>query len=122
VRLAVEMNLPKIILTHPFSSVVRMTTERVKELMRLSEAIYVEFTCFDCCDHIQNPLAVEQVAAFMSHLGPDRVILTSDGGQTYNPRPVEMLTRMIQHLLRVFSVHDIRKMVVDNPAYLVGLF
>jgi hypothetical protein len=120
VRACVEMRLEKIILTHPFSSLVGMSVQEIGELTHLSDHVYVEFTCFDCCSHIKHPLSIEQVNHYISEIGQERVILTSDGGQTYNPYPTEMLADMIEQLLPHFSRADMRSMLVENPAYLVS--
>jgi hypothetical protein len=61
----------------------------------------------------------EQVAGYIAEIGCERVILTSDGGQTYNPYPVEMLGNMLLGLRQHFGGDDIRRMVAENPAYLV---
>jgi hypothetical protein len=121
VKACVEMKLKKIILTHPFSSLVGMSIPEVKELTTLSQTIYVEFTCFDCCPHIKHPLTIHQVTNYISEIGHERVVVTSDGGQKYNPYPVDMLADMIEQLLTHFSRTDIRSMLVKNPSYLVGL-
>ena len=120
VKKSAEMKLKKVIITHPFSSLVGMSMDQIRELIDLSLNIYVEFTCYDCCPQIKNPLTFEQVREYISHIGPERVVITSDGGQRGNPYPVDMLADMIKNLLPSFSHKDIRLMLVDNPSYLIS--
>jgi hypothetical protein len=120
VKAAVEMNLHKIILTHPLSSIVGMTIEQVKSLTRLSDHVYVEFTCFDCCQHVRNPMNTEQVAGYIDEVGPEQAFLSSDGGQKDNPFPVDMLADMVENVLPHFNREQIRTMIIKNPSYLVS--
>jgi hypothetical protein len=120
VREAVKKGLKKIILTHPLSSIVGMDLPQVKALTDLSEHVYVEFTCFDCCEHVKYPLAEEQVAGAISEIGAEHVILTSDGGQRYNPYPVEMLAEMIEKLSAHLGRGALRTILVKNPSYLMS--
>ena len=120
VKKAVEMKLNKIILTHPFSSLVRMSMDQVKGLLNLAKNIFVEFTSYDCCPYIKNPLTIEQITEYIAEIGCESVILTSDGGQQYNPYPVDMLTDMIEKLLASLSRDDIKTMLVENPSYLLN--
>jgi hypothetical protein len=115
VKESVKMGLKKIILTHPFSSLVGMSIPQVQELTSLSD-----FTCYDCCSYIKNPLSVDQVARYISEIGYERVILTSDGGQKYNPYPVVMLADMVKQLLSYFKLKEIKSKIVKNPSYLVN--
>jgi hypothetical protein len=121
VREAVRMNLRRIVLTHPLSSLVGMGLAEIQDLKQLSPAVHVEFTCFDCCSHIRYPMTQEQVAGYIAEIGCEHVILTSDGGQTYNPYPLEMLGEMVAALKQHFGEEEIRRMVVENPGYLVHL-
>ena len=121
VQEAVNMGLQRIVLTHPLSSLVGMTLTEITELTHLSPAVYVEFTCFDCCPHIKNPMTKEQVAGYITHIGCEHVVITSDGGQTYNPYPMEMLADMLMALKQHFRADEIHRMVAENPAYLVRL-
>jgi hypothetical protein len=120
VKKAVEMGVERILLTHPFSSLVGMTVDEAEELLALSGGVFVEMTCFDFCEHIKHPLSMEKVKHIIRRLGTDRVILTSDGGQTYNPFPVEMLRSLLRELLAEFPAGEIRRMLVDNPEHLMG--
>ncbi|RLA87645.1 MAG: hypothetical protein DRG20_07300 [Deltaproteobacteria bacterium] len=120
VKKACEMKLKKIIITHPFSTLVGMELKDVKELTDLSDNIYIEFTCYDLCPHIKKPLTIEEVKYYISELGPERVIISSDGGQVYNPNPIDMLADTFAQLLDHFTVKDIRKMFVKNTSYLIS--
>ena len=120
VRAAVDMKLNKIILTHPLSSIVGMTVEQIRALTDLSDHVFVEFTCFDCCQHVRNPMNTEQVVHYIHEIGPEHVLLSSDGGQKDNPFPVDMLADMVENLIPYFNREQIRTMIIKNPSYLVS--
>ena len=120
VREAVRIGIKKIILTHPFSCLVEMEFGHVKELLSLSDGIFVEFTCFDCSSLIKRPLSYERAAELIKEVTPHRAIISSDGGQSLNPMPTEMLFHMIKNLLKNFTFQDIRQMIVHNPSYLIS--
>ena len=121
VKAAVEMGLKRVILTHPFSHLVGMGKADVKGLLDLSPGIYVEFTCYDCSSHIKEPLSYEEVKGLIREVSPGRTVISSDGGQRGNPPPYEMLAEMVGKLLPSFGREGIRRMVVENPSFLMDL-
>jgi len=121
VKAAVEMGLKRMILTHPFSHLVGMGKADVKGLLDLSPGIYVEFTCYDCSHHIKEPLSYEEVKGLIREVGPERVVISSDGGQRGNPPPYKMLAKMVENLLPSFGKEGVRRMVVENPSFLMDL-
>jgi hypothetical protein len=56
------------------------------------------------------------------HVGPARCVLATDYGQLHSPAPVEGLRIFVQLCLEQgLSEAEIRTMIVDNPARLLGL-
>ena len=55
-------------------------------------------------------------------MGPGRCVLATDYGQLHSPAPVEGMRIFVQLCLEQgLSEADVRTMVVDNPARLLGL-
>jgi predicted TIM-barrel fold metal-dependent hydrolase len=55
-------------------------------------------------------------------VGPERTVLSTDLGQVHNPPPCEGFRMFIRVLLeKGLSKESIKKMVQDNPAYLLNL-
>ncbi len=69
-----------------------------------------------------NVYPPEQLKAEIDAAGPQNSSIGSDLGQVDNPTPVEGMKQMIRLLLGLgYSTAEIRLMVRDNPARLVGL-
>ncbi len=87
----------KLIIGHPFFRVPALDIEDLKKLVKLGAKI--EF-CAAISLGFHRYASVEQVKEFIDMLGSENCILSSDGGQTYNP--------VFPELLRVFAqtLHD----------------
>jgi hypothetical protein len=55
-------------------------------------------------------------------VGPERTILATDLGQIHNPPPAEGLRIFLRVLLeKGIPADHLKKMVQDNPAFMLGL-
>lgn len=112
---AKEKNI-KLVVTHPTFSSIALTKEEQKELTELGA--YME-QCFG----VINPkygMTWEGLYEIIRYVGPEKMILSSDLGQTANPYPDEGLLEFVQKLAQQgFSHDEIRQMTVENPAFLV---
>jgi hypothetical protein len=65
---------------------------------------------------------VDGIVEMIKAVGPERTILASDLGQVHNPPPAEGLRIFIQILLeKGIPAGHIKKMVQDNPAFMLNL-
>ncbi len=120
VREAVRCGVRRIWLTHPFATIVACSLQQVQDILSVAPYAWVEFTANDCSASQTKPLPLAQVAEWIRALGSQRVILTSDGGQSHNPPPHEMLSSMLDGLVAEgLTKSAVRQMVVDNPLALL---
>ena len=63
-----------------------------------------------------------QLLTWIETLGPEHTVLASDFGQKANPKPVDAWLRVGEALLDLgLPEKDLRRMVRDNPGYLLNL-
>jgi hypothetical protein len=110
-REARRCGVAKVLFTHPDFVTSRLDMDRKRELAGMG--VLLERTClgFDA----------GEAAAGIRELGARNWVLSSDFGQIHNPPPDIGLGRVIDELLgQGVSAEDIRLMVRDTPAHLVG--
>ncbi|WP_413250215.1 hypothetical protein [Sinomonas flava] len=62
------------------------------------------------------------VLGFVKAAGVENTLLGSDLGQANNPLPVDAYARMVRGLLDAgVSKEDVRRLIADNPADLLGI-
>lgn len=116
-----KMGLRKFILTHPNWNVTKMTVEQLVEISKLGA--YVGLFAYGDIPNFNNPNCDPQYfMECIKAVGPDHCIIASDLGTVVNMPPTEGMKLFVRILLASgFDKADIRKMVVDNPRYLLGL-
>jgi len=116
VKAAKEVGVKRIVITHPEFPTTLLSIPEQQELARLG--VYFE-RCFTTPN--TGKISWEQVYANIREVGPDSTILATDLGQTTAPYPDEGMATWIERLLgQGFKEADIRKMVRDNAAQLLG--
>jgi hypothetical protein len=107
----------RLILSHP-NYVVDVEREQAQELAELGAVIEHEVAMYHD-DHI-FPISV--LVDWINLVGPEHTSLGSDLGQVNLPLPVEAYIGVIGRLLDSgITEKDIRLMIRDNPARLIGL-
>ena len=116
---AKDAGLTRLIATHPLNPTIGATLDECEEFVRLGAKI--EFT-YVALVTSGKQLPIRSVAEAVRRLGPRNCILTSDVFFEYTPPQPEAL-RMFAHQMCFvgFSKDDVRTMIVDNPARLLGL-
>jgi predicted TIM-barrel fold metal-dependent hydrolase len=65
---------------------------------------------------------INGVVEMINAVGPERTILATDLGQIHNPPPWEGLRMFIRVLLeKGISKEALKRMVQNNPAYILGI-
>ena len=113
---AINLNIEKIIVTHPNCSVNYMTLDEQKELAKKKVLFsYAFLPCMPMFDR-QHP---KEIVSMMKSVGYDRCILFSDFGQPMNPSPVEGYKMFVASLLASgVSENDVKKAACINPKQL----
>ena len=116
VKAAQESGVKRIVITHPEFPTTLLSIPQQQELARLG--VYFE-RCFTTPN--TGKISWEQVYANIREIGPASTILATDLGQTTAPYPDDGLGIFIDKLLENgFAERDVRVMVRDNPAQLLG--
>ena len=117
---AKELGVQRIIITHPLF-MVNAEMDDMKRWAKLGA--YLEFTAINAFpESVLYTLPPPKIAELIRAVGADRVIFSSDSGLKNNGWPFENVCRVIE-LLRAEGIadDDLRKLVVDNPALLLGI-
>ena len=119
IREARARGIERIIVTHAMLAPVRMSVEQMKEAAGLGA--FIEFA-YNGLIGPNREFTLEQYAAAIRQVGPERCILASDLGQAGNPLPPDGLRSFLEGMKKHgFSALEIRRMAADNPAMLLGL-
>ena len=118
---AAKRGVKKIVVTHPLASFVGYSVDDMKEILDLG-ATYLEHTFNDTTRQVSHPITREALFTGIKATGTEHSIMSTDSGQWLNPLPVQQMGIYIQDMLNFgFSAQQIRTMVSDNPATLLGL-
>ena len=113
-----KQNVP-FLLAHPFSRSVGASIADQKEVA--NRGGYIEH-CFITTMPMHQKLELSLIVEAIQEIGAEHTVLTTDGGQRWNP-PVPELMRMYIASLRYLKVDEesIRKMIQVNPTKILGL-
>jgi hypothetical protein len=112
-----ERGLTRLLVSHP-NYVVNAGTGDVQKFAELGAVIEHCLVMYDQ----EKLFPFRTLLDWIDLIGPEHTSLASDLGQVGNPLPMEAFRRVTGQLLDSgISEKDIRTMVVDNPARLLGL-
>jgi hypothetical protein len=116
VKTAKEMGLKRVLVTHAEFPSQNMTAQEQLEVANLGAMIEHCFTTMHT-----NKAPWEAYFDSVRKVGPERVVLSTDLGQTINPPVAEGFAMFAQKMLDAgFSSADVRRMTVTNPTALVS--
>lgn len=120
VKQARELGVQKIVVTHPFFKVPKLTIDAVEELVRLGAMPEFGYCTVSPAWQYSSP---EIIAEAISRVGASNCLLVSDTGQRHNPLPSEALRIFAQTLFErgVQDESAIRKMICKNPHNILDL-
>jgi hypothetical protein len=119
-RLARDMGLRRLLVTHPLMSFCRFTLAQMRDAVALGAKL--EFDYLSCSPHWAAAVPPARTAEAINAIGAAHCILATDGGQTFNPPPVQMLTDFANALAKEGIPADaIAAMTRDNPAWILDL-
>jgi hypothetical protein len=118
---ASKRGVRKIVVTHPLASFVNYSLDDMKEVLDLG-ATWVEHVFNDTTRQVGHPITREALFGGIKSIGAANSIMSTDSGQWLNPVPAQQMGIYIQDMLNFgFSEEEIRIMVQDNPARMLGL-
>ena len=116
VKAAKEMGLRKILVTHAEFPSQNLTADEQRELADLGALIEHCFTTM-----YTGKASWEVYFESVRRVGPERVVLSTDLGQTINPPVADGFAMFAQKMLDAgFHPSEVRRMAVTNPTALVS--
>jgi hypothetical protein len=107
----------KLILTHPFDKAPGLTLAQVQALAR--PHVRIEFVFCSITPKWAFTTAAT-IAHCMKTIGPERFVISSDGGQAHNPMPADGYRQFVQALHgEGVAAQDFRVMCRDNGDFLL---
>ncbi|HEY6497484.1 MAG TPA: DUF6282 family protein [Trebonia sp.] len=117
VEAAVAAGHRQLILSHP-NFVVDVERQQAAELAALGATIEHELGMY----HQERRFKFTELLDWISLIGPEHTSIGSDLGQVGNPLPIDAYREVVGKLLDSgVGEKDIRLMIRDNPARLIGL-
>lgn len=121
VREAAKRGIKKILVTHPLASFCNYSVKDMKEILDLG-ATYLEHTYNDVTRQVSHPIKLEDLYNGIKVIGSKHCIMSTDSGQWLNPVPVQQMGIYIKDMLSFdIAERDIRTMVSENPAHILGI-
>lgn len=121
VREAAATGVKKIIVTHPLASFLNYSVEAMREILDLG-ATYLEHVYNDTTRQVAHPIQVRDLYEGIRAIGAKHCVMSTDSGQWLNPVPVQQMGIYIKDMLNLgLSEEEIRIMVADNPARILGI-
>jgi hypothetical protein len=120
IRRARQLGVRKILITHPEWGGTFYPVELQRELASGDDLFFER--CFVSTTHRCGFVPFAAITSAIAELGPESTVVSTDLGQPDTPAPVEGL-RLYAEKLRAegFRPEQIRQMMRDNPARLLGL-
>jgi hypothetical protein len=109
----------RMLVNHP-TYIVNCTDDDMRALVEIGA--YLEHSICMFIDGSAKQFSADDLAHYIEVGGADRTVLSSDLGLRGSPRPVEGYRQIARVLLDLqVPKEDIRKMLADNAAWLLGL-
>jgi hypothetical protein len=119
IREARRLGIERIVATHAMGHPIEMNVEQMKQAVGLGA--YVEFVA-NFMTGARATFTAAQYRDAIRQIGASHAILSSDSGQANHPFPDDLLARAAHELLEAGLSHaELRAMLVENPAALLGL-
>ena len=117
VPLAKKLGVRKIIVTHPDLDVCKLSADAQSKLKEYG--VYFERTCY-CA--LQSDRNFRDIVDNIRKTGVEANIISSDLGQSQNPKPVDGFSEFLQKLLAAgFNEYELGVMTKLNPLKLLNL-
>ncbi|MBU2054253.1 MAG: hypothetical protein KJ936_10480 [Proteobacteria bacterium] len=118
---AAKRGVKKIIVTHPAATFVHYSVDDMREILDLG-ATFLEHTWNDVTRQVSHPLEIHVLFNVIKSIGARHCIMSTDAGQWLNPPAAQQMGIYIKEALKSgIPAQDIRTMVTDNPARVLGI-
>jgi len=115
-----ETGVRRMIVNHP-NFVIEASKDEVKQMAELGALIEHSLCMYDEESTFHN-WQIDTLVDWVRWVGPERSSLGSDLGQANNPFPIDSFRKICARLLEAgLSEREVRMLVADNPARLLGV-
>ncbi|MEO8752129.1 MAG: DUF6282 family protein [Casimicrobiaceae bacterium] len=109
----------RLVVTHPEFVVPNLDVDTMKVLA--AEGAMMEFCAVNCFP-MSPGVTLDRVKELIDEVGPAHIVLSSDSGQPFNPKPPETLRTYVQCLHeKGIGAAAIAQMCIANPRRLLGI-
>lgn len=118
IKLAKEVGVKRMVVTHASESVVDMEPDQQKEMAHMGAMI--EHCFFAVTDSCPGKIPLERIRDQIQYVGISSCILSTDFGQVENGSPIEGFSHYLAKMRALgFSEDELRVMIHDNPKKLM---
>lgn len=109
------------VVTHAFFP--RHSAEFLVEVARAGAFIEVAaIVAFPMAHHLGHGMTLAQARDLIEKVGHERVVISSDAGQAYQPWPADVLQTFLRYLETVGVAREkLREMITERPRQILGL-
>jgi Family of unknown function (DUF6282) len=116
---AVRRQARRLVVTHPHAAFIDMSVETMRHLSSIGALHEMHYSFVT--DAVSPPQNLGDIARLIRAVGVESCYLATDGGQSVNPPPVEMLRLFIEGLIELgFSEPELVHMTHEVPARLLS--
>lgn len=109
----------RVVITHPELAAPKLDLPTMVELARAGA--YMEFCAVNLLP-LFHSISLTGLIEAINAVTPERTIISSDGGQPFNPRPHEAIRIVVQSLHEFgIPIETIQKMCVENHKFLLNI-
>jgi len=115
-----DMGLERMLVTHPLMHFTFFDRDEMRAATALGAKL--EFDYLSCCTTWHRAVSSGATAAAIREIGARHCVCASDGGQTFNEKPSDMLRAFARELGgHGIPPEDLRLMMCENPAELLDI-
>ncbi|MFB0508243.1 MAG: DUF6282 family protein [Thermodesulfobacteriota bacterium] len=119
IKAAKERGVKRLYVNHP-EYIINGTIEEQKDLADIGA--FIEHLAIFQYPMWPTKAGIDGIVEMIKAVGPERTVLATDLGQVHNPPPWEGLRMFLRVLLeKGIPQKHLKKMVQDNPAYLLNI-
>lgn len=120
VREGKKRGVEDFLVQHPHANFLHYSPDQMETITDLGATL--ELTYVTTTEMMGFAATIDDFVRTIERVGPDHVILATDGGAAVNPPPMEMMISFLRELLEAgVDRSTIRQMVQDNPREIFDL-
>ncbi len=120
VEAAADRGVSECLVQHPHMGFLDYSHRQMREITELGATLELHWAC--TTPMLDECASVEDFVAAVEAVGPENVVMATDGGATGNPPAMEMFRQFIAAMLDAgVTEADVETMVRDNPRRILDL-